>query len=120
MTHDQSAINDYLKALPEGQRKALERLRLVIRGAVPDADECLSYGVPAFCLAGRPLVAYGAGKKHCSFYPMDPGMLEAHLDELLGFETSKGTIRFQPHTRLPDSVVVQISLERANSIRNAA
>ncbi len=117
MTPKLQKVADYLGALPENQRNALERLRSVIRDAVPEAEECISYGIPAFCLDGRPLVSYGATKKHCAFYPMDPEVLEEHLVELSAFETSKGTIRFQPDAPLPDAVVERIVQQRAGTIR---
>ncbi len=117
MPPDEQRIADYLGRLPEDQRDALEQLRSVIRDSLPELEECISYGIPAFCLDGKPLGSYGASKKHCAFYPMDPDLLAAHLEELSGFETSKGTIRFQPGTPLPVISVREIVLERAASIR---
>lgn len=110
-------ITEYLSARPQEQQDALERLRRLIRSCVPEAEECISYGIPAFCLDGKPLVAYGASKTHCALYPMDPNVLTAHLEELSGFETSKGTIRFQPTAPLPDEIVRKLVLARASSIR---
>lgn len=110
-------ITDYLDALPEDQRLALGRLRALIRSCAPDAAECVSYGVPALCLAGKPLVAYGAGASHCAFYPMDPKILEDHRHEVARFSTSKGTIRFQPDDPIPDAVVRAIVLARVAAIR---
>jgi len=69
------------------------------------------------CLAGRLLVSYGASKKHCSFYSMDPKVLEAYLEELSGFETSKGTVRSQPEEPLPDACVKKMVLSRVSDIR---
>jgi len=117
MAQDQQRIAAYLGELPEDQRKALESLRSVIRDAVPEAEECISYGVPAFCLDGRPLVSYGASKKHCAFYPMDPEVLEMHFEELGDFEMSKGTIRFHPGRPIPVAVLGSIVRGRAASIR---
>jgi uncharacterized protein YdhG (YjbR/CyaY superfamily) len=59
----------YLAALDPDKRSALEKLRKAIRAAAPKAEECISYGVPAFRLNGRFLVALAAAKHHCSFYP---------------------------------------------------
>jgi len=120
MTHQLQSVANYLGKLPDDQREALESLRSMIRDAVPEAEECISYGIPAFCLDGRPLVSYGASKKHCAFYPMDPEVLEKHLQGLNDFETSKGTIRFQPSAPLPFEVVESILLKRAASIRESA
>ena len=119
MAQELQRIADYLGRLPEDRREALESLRSLIRDAVPEAEECISYGIPAFCLDGRPLVSYGASKKHCAFYPMDPEVLEEHLEELSDFETSKGTIRFQSSAPLPVGVVESILRKRAASIRGS-
>jgi uncharacterized protein YdhG (YjbR/CyaY superfamily) len=105
---DANDVDRYLEGLAEEPRKALEKLRKQIRAAAPGAGEGLSYGIPAFKLGGRPLVAYASLSKHCSFFPMSPAVLEAHLAQLEGFETSKGTIRFQVDKPLPAALVKKI------------
>lgn len=100
-----STIDEYLAGVSDDQRSALEKIRQTIKAAAPGAEECISYGLPAFRLDGRPLVAFGAAAKHCSFYPMSPATIEAHERELAAYETSKGTIRFQPEKPLPASLV---------------
>src|SRR5213080_506893 len=87
-------IDEYLAALGAEQRATLEKLRKTIRAAVPRAEECISYGLAAFRLDGKPLVAFGAAANHCAFYPMSSRTVLAHKDELKGYDTSKGTIRF--------------------------
>ena len=84
------------------KRAALETLRKNIRAAAPQAEECISYGVPAFRLNGRFLVAYAAAKNHCAFYP---GAVIGELKELKNYDTSKGTIRFSPDRPLPVALV---------------
>ena len=98
-------IDDYLAGLNADKRAALERLRKVIRAAAPKAEECLSYGLAAFRLNGRPLVAFGAAANHCAFYPMSGSLVEAFKQELKVFDTSKGTIRFQTDKPLPTALV---------------
>ena len=100
-----ATINDYLAGLEEDQRTALEKLRKTIRAAAPNAEEGFSYGLPAFRLDGRPLVGFGAAAGHCAFYPMSGSIVAAHRDELKAFQTSKGTIRFQPDKPLPAALV---------------
>ena len=97
--------DEYLAALSDDKRAALQKLRMTIKATVPKAAECISYGLPAFRLDGRPLVAFGAGANHCAFYPMSSSTVEAHKEDLEGYETSKGTIRFQPDKPLPDAIV---------------
>jgi uncharacterized protein YdhG (YjbR/CyaY superfamily) len=103
-----NSIDDYLAALPDDQRGTLERLRKAIRTAAPRAEECISYQLPAFRLDGQLLVAFGATAKHCGFYPMSGTAVAAHGDELKGYSTSKGTIRFQPDKPLPAALVRKI------------
>jgi uncharacterized protein YdhG (YjbR/CyaY superfamily) len=99
-------IDEYLAPLPPDKRAALERLRKLIRDAAPHAEECISYGIPAFRQDGL-LVFFGASANHCSFYPGNAGMT-ALLEELEGFETSKGTIRFRPEKPLPAPLVRKV------------
>jgi uncharacterized protein YdhG (YjbR/CyaY superfamily) len=98
------SIDDFLAALGDDQRAALEKLRKTIRAVAPKAEECISYGIPAFRLNGRMLVYFGAAINHCSFYP---GALPvaACKAELKNYDTSKGTIRFQPEQPLPVALV---------------
>src|SRR6266436_745944 len=97
-------IDEYLAALSDDKRAALEKLRKAIRAAAPKAEECISYQLAAFRQNGM-LVAFGATANHCAFYLMSSSTVEAHKDELKDFDTSKGTIRFQADEPLPASLV---------------
>ena len=97
-------IDEYLAPLSDEKRAALEKLRRAIKSAAPKAEECISYQIPGFRLGGRLLVSFGAAAKHCAFYP-GSYPVEAHRDELKAHDTSKGTIRFQPDSPLPDTLV---------------
>lgn len=98
-------IDEYMSGLGEGQRSALEALRSVVRSVVPGAEECISYGLPAFRWEGRLLVGMGATAGHCALYPMSANTVAAFAGELAEYETSKGTIRFQPEKPLPTVLV---------------
>jgi uncharacterized protein YdhG (YjbR/CyaY superfamily) len=111
-----ATIDEYLAGVSNEQRAALERLRATIRGVAPGAEECISYGLAAFRLDGKPLVAFGATPRHCAFYPMDGQTVADFADELEGFETSKGTIRFQPDRPLPVALVKKIVKARIAQI----
>ena len=97
-------IEEYLAPLSNEKRAALEKLRRAIKSAAPNAEECISYQIPAFRLGGRMLVAFGAAANHCAFYA-GSSPVEAHKDELKAYDTSKGTIRFQADKPLPASLV---------------
>ena len=97
-----ATIDEYLAALSNDKRAALERLRRIIRAAVPKAEEGISYQIPAFRVDGKWFVWFGAGANHCAIY----GMGAAYKDELRDYDTSgKGTIRFQPDNPLPAALI---------------
>lgn len=101
-------IDEYLAGVDTKQRAALARLRKAIQAAAPKAEECISYGLAAFRLDGRPLVAFGATANHCAFYPMSGSTVETYRAELKDFETSKGTVRFSPEQPLPAALVKKL------------
>jgi uncharacterized protein YdhG (YjbR/CyaY superfamily) len=103
-----SEIDTFLADLPREMREPLEGLRRTIAAAAPDAVEGIGYGIPAFKYRGRPLVSFGAGKNHCSFYVQSPAVMDAHRDELAGYDTTKGTIRFAPDEPLPAGLVTKL------------
>lgn len=103
-------IDEYLAGVHEPQRTALQRLRRSIRAAAPNLQEGISYGIPAFRLNGRFLVGIGAATHHCSFYL--GSTLQQHRLALNAFETSKGTIRFQPDQPLPAALVRKLITAR--------
>jgi uncharacterized protein YdhG (YjbR/CyaY superfamily) len=98
-------VDEYLAGVHADQRAALKTLRRTIRAVAPKAEEYISYGLAAFRLNGRPLVAFGASTNHCAFYPMNSTTVEAFRKQLKRFETSKGTIRFQADNPLPAVLV---------------
>jgi uncharacterized protein YdhG (YjbR/CyaY superfamily) len=108
--------DEFLAALSDDKRAALEKLRKTIRAAAPGAEESFSYGLPAFRLNGRPLAAFGATASHCAFYPMSGSIVEAHKNELKNYSTSKGTIRFQPDNPLPAVLVRKLVKARIAQI----
>lgn len=110
--------DDYLATLGADKRAALETLRATIRRIVPGAEECISYGLPAFSLDGKVLVGFGAGKDHCAFYPMSGTTVAELADDLEGYETSKGSIRFAAGEPLPVALVKKVV--KARIAENAA
>jgi uncharacterized protein YdhG (YjbR/CyaY superfamily) len=121
MASKPTTIDEYLAAVSADQRPALQRLREIIREAAPEADECISYQLAAFRLDGM-LVAFGATARHCAFYLMSATTVEAHAEDLRGYDTSKGTIRFQPDQPLPEALVrklVEARVAENRSLVNA-
>lgn len=107
MAKKPSSIDQYLAALPSDQRKVLDRLRRTIKSAAPNAEECISYGVPAFRQDGM-LVGFGAAAKHCSLFLMSGSMVEKNRELLQNFNTSKGAIRFTAAKPLPAGLVKKL------------
>jgi uncharacterized protein YdhG (YjbR/CyaY superfamily) len=99
-------IDHWLSRLEPKQRLALERLRGQIRRAAPGAEETISYGQPTFKLHGH-LVAFGAFKKHLSFFPMSSRLI-AKYPEAAAFATSSGTMQFQPDKPIPATLVTKL------------
>ena len=112
-----TTIDEYLAPLSDDKRAALERLRSLIRAVAPKAEECISYGVPAFRQNGM-LVGFGATKNHCAFYLMSGTTAAAHAKDLAGYDTSKGTIRFPADSPLPAALVRK--LVKARLAENSA
>lgn len=117
MSTKPTTIDQYLENLPEEHRRALQKLRTQIQAAAPKAEECISYGIAAFKLNGM-LVGLGATKKHCAFYVMSSSIADQFTDQLEKYDTSKGTIRFQPDKPLPVSLVKKIV--KARIVENGA
>jgi len=103
-------IDAYLATVPADARAALERLRQAIRAAAPKATECISYGMPAYKHHGA-LVYFAAFKSHCSFFP-GAAILKNYQDQLKGYGTSKGTIRFPVDKPLPVALVKKMVKDR--------
>jgi uncharacterized protein YdhG (YjbR/CyaY superfamily) len=113
-----TSVEDYLAALPEESRVALEKLRKTIMAAAPEATETISYQMPAFEDHGRLLVSYAAFKDHCSFFPMSMKVIETYREELEPYHNGKGTIHFHADKPLPDELVKK--LVKARIEENAA
>ena len=104
-TNGVAGVEAYLAKVPEPARTTLAKLRAMIRASAPkEATEQLSYGMPAFRYKGA-LVAYGAFKNHCSFFPMQASLTDAMQDDLKGYRTSKGTLQFPLDRPLPAALV---------------
>jgi uncharacterized protein YdhG (YjbR/CyaY superfamily) len=98
-------IDEYLAGLNAESRNALQKVRRAIRAAAPKAEECISYGMPAFRLNGKLIAGFRAAASHCSFHPMSGATVATLRAELVGYDTSAGTIRFSARAALPATLV---------------
>jgi uncharacterized protein YdhG (YjbR/CyaY superfamily) len=110
------SVEAYFQGLTEESRAALQKLRETIAAAVPQADEGISYGMPAFRLGRKGLVCYAAFKDHYSFFPMSKQAIETHRDELGVHATGKGTISFDYGERLPVGLVKKVVKARVAEV----
>lgn len=92
----------------------------MILAAAPGAEECVSYGLAAFRLGGKPLVAIGATSKHCAFYLMSNTTVASFQNELKNHDTSTGTIRFSADRPLPAALVRKLVQARIAETTAAA
>ena len=98
-------INGYLAGLDEQQRRTLDELRRSILDAVPDAEECMSYGMPAFKVGGKIVAGFAAFRHHLAYLPHSGSVLSALEPDLAGYEYTKGSLHFPVDQALPASLV---------------
>jgi uncharacterized protein YdhG (YjbR/CyaY superfamily) len=110
-------VDKYFAAAPEAARSSLNKMRATIRSAVPrEAIETISYGIPAF-KHKVVLVWYAAFSNHCSLFPA-AAVIEAFKNELKGFSTSKGTIKFPFEKPLPIALIKKLVKARVKQIES--
>ena len=95
----------YLAKLSADKRATLEKVRKAIRAAAPDAEEGMSYGMPAF-IQGKPIAGYNASAEHCSYFPMSGAITAKLAADLNHYEVSKGSFRF-PIGKPPPAVLIR-------------
>lgn len=105
-------IDTYLSRLSGGQLAALEHLRQTIRRVLPRAQECISYGLPAFRVDGEVVAGFAVTSKGCSYYPFSSITLTTLAEELAAYETTKGALHFDANEPLPVALVRKLIRSR--------
>lgn len=106
-------VDNYIDGFNGEVRERLMTIRNIIRGVVPDAEESVSYGMPAYKLNGKPLVYFAAFPKHIGFYATPNGH-EKFKSEFAAYKQGKGSVQF-PHTEpLPEDLIRRVVLFRAS------
>jgi uncharacterized protein YdhG (YjbR/CyaY superfamily) len=100
-------IETYIAMQPETIKAALEKMRQVIKTVAPDAEEVISYGMPAYRYHGM-LVYFAGFKNHYSLFPGNASLIAEMAEDLKGYKTSKGTIQFSPDKPLPVGLIKKI------------
>jgi uncharacterized protein YdhG (YjbR/CyaY superfamily) len=101
-------IDDYLARLDTPERSTLERLRASIAAALPDAEQGMAYGAPAFKVGGKAVAGFAAAKDHLTYLPHSGSVLAELEDELAGYKWSKGALQFPVDAPLPDALVQKL------------
>jgi uncharacterized protein YdhG (YjbR/CyaY superfamily) len=109
-------IDAYLAGLDEPKRGSLEQLRRSILEVVPDAEEGIAYGMPAFKVRGKTVAGFAAFKNHLSYLPHSGSVLAELGDEVAGYETSKGSLRFAVDKPLPKRLVKKLIRTRMKEL----
>jgi len=109
-------IDEYLAALDEPKRSTLEALRATILEVVPDAEQCISYGMPAFRVDGKVVAGFAAFTHHLSYLPHSGSVLPELADDLAGYAGSKGALRFAIDTPLPAPLVEKLIAVRLSQL----
>ena len=111
-----STVDEAIAEVPSPSREVLQHVIDIARRLAPDAEDGMSYGMPALRVAGRPFVSVVAAAKHLSLFPFSPAAIDAVRDDLEGYSLSKGTVRFTAEHPLPDDVVERLLSARLAEI----
>lgn len=109
-------IDSYLAELDEPKRGTLQQLRQSVREVIPEAEECISYGMPAFKLKGKTVAGFAAFKNHLAFLPHSGTVLSALADELVDYDMSKGSLHFAVGEPLPPDLVRKLITTRLREL----
>src|ERR1044071_3576071 len=101
-------IRAYLDTLSPDARRAVARLRTLIRATAPKAVESRSYGILGYKIDRRPFVYCGGFTQHVALYPVTPAMRRDHADAIAPFQVSKGTLRFPLDRPLPVALIKRL------------
>jgi uncharacterized protein YdhG (YjbR/CyaY superfamily) len=110
-------VDEYLRGVDEPKRRTLQALRGTILEIVPDADQVISYRVPAFRLRGKTVAGFAAFKDHLSYLPFSGSVLAQLADELKGYTMTKSALHFPVDRPLPKTVVKKLIAVRLGEVR---
>jgi uncharacterized protein YdhG (YjbR/CyaY superfamily) len=100
----------YIAAAPEQFRPSLQRLRELLSGVLPDAEEIVAYNMPGFRIGSSTVAGYAAFSKQCGLYLL-PGAITEHAEEIAaaGLKATKTGVTFSPRTPIPDDLVERLA-----------
>jgi uncharacterized protein YdhG (YjbR/CyaY superfamily) len=101
-------IDEYLAQVEEPKRSTLQALRETIHSIIPEAEQCISYRMPAFRMHGKVIAGFAAFKDHLAYLPHSGSVLPELHDELAGYEMTSGSLHFPIDKPLPESLVKKL------------
>jgi len=113
---DCKSVDEYIAAQPDASRSILGQVRNAIRQAVPDAEEGISYKIPAYKLQGEPVIYFAGWKQHFSLYPVSASLLAALKIDNTSYVVNKGTVRFPLSQPVPARLIGRIAKFRAKEV----
>jgi uncharacterized protein YdhG (YjbR/CyaY superfamily) len=113
-------IDEYLATLDEPKRTTLQKLRQTILGIIPEAEEGISYGMPAFRLDGKVIAGFAAFTNHLSYLPHSGSVLRELSGDLAGYERTDGSLHFPINKPLPRVLVKKLIARRIDEVRRRA
>jgi uncharacterized protein YdhG (YjbR/CyaY superfamily) len=115
------SVNEYIATQPKDVRGVLKLVRSAIRTAIPQAEEVISYQIPAYKLQGRTVIYFAGWKEHYSLYPATAPLVSAFKERLAPYEVnSKGTIRFPLTEPVPVRLIAAVAKFRAKEVADRA
>ena len=115
-----TTVDEYISRCDTSAQKVLKQVRRAIKKALPDAEEVISYQIPAYRVHGRVAVYFAAWKEHYSVYPLTRRIEAAYKREIAQYETSgKGTIRFPFRAPVPVELIQAIARLRGEDVAAA-
>jgi uncharacterized protein YdhG (YjbR/CyaY superfamily) len=110
------SVDEYIALQPETVQGVLERVRSTIRKALPEAEEVISYKIPAYKVHGSPVLYFAGWSQHYSLYPATDRVIGAFKKELTPYEVNKSTIRFPLSKPVPVKLIARIAKFRAKEV----
>ena len=101
-------VDAYLRGVEEPKRSTLQALRRTILEIIPEAEEVISYRVPAFRMQGKTVAGFAAFKTHLSYLPFSGSVLPRLADDLHGYTMTKSALHFPVDEPLPKALVQKL------------
>jgi uncharacterized protein YdhG (YjbR/CyaY superfamily) len=110
------SVDDYIASQPEAAQGILKRVRGAIRGALPGAEEIISYKIPTYKMHGAVALYFAGWKHHYSLYPATVGLVASFKGDRAPYQINRGTIRFPLSQPVPVKLIGRIAKFRANEV----